>query len=88
MDQSDLAGSKKYKGIQTKESLNLRRKQQISTLLSDDSLLEDPNLIKYNDKFLCKLCNTLHTNLTSFKRHINGKKTYVEGKNNPKETKR
>lgn len=74
MDQSDLAGSKKYKGIQTKEFANLKRKQQISQLLNDDDLLNDPNLVKYNDKFLCKLCNTLHTNLTSFKRHINGKK--------------
>lgn len=87
MDQSDLAGSKKYKGIQTKESLNLRRKQQISTLLSDDSLLEDPNLIKYNDKFLCKLCNTLHTNLTSFKRHINGKKHMLKVKTTQKKPK-
>lgn len=74
MDQSDLAGSKKYKGIQTKEFADLKRKQQISQLLNDDDLLNDPNLVKYNDKFLCKLCNTLHTNLTSFKRHINGKK--------------
>lgn len=74
MDQSDLAGSKKYKGIQTKEFANLKRKQQISQLLNDEDLLNDPNLVRYNDKFLCKLCNTLHTNLTSFKRHINGKK--------------
>lgn len=87
MDQSDLAGSKKYKGIQTKESLNLKRKQQISTLLNDDALLNNPYLIKYNDKFLCKLCNTLHTNLTSFKRHVNGKKHNFKVKRTEKKPK-
>ena len=84
MDQSDLAGSKKYKGIQTKEFVNLKRKQQLSSLLNDDALLNDPYLIKYNDKFLCKLCNTLHTNLTSFKRHVNGKKHKLKVKRTEK----
>lgn len=73
MDQSDLGGSKKNKGIYSQQLINLKRKQQVESILSNGSA-DDENLVKYRDKLLCKLCNTLHVNIISYQRHIRGKK--------------
>ncbi|KAL6925941.1 hypothetical protein ACO0SA_000550 [Hanseniaspora valbyensis] len=73
MDRSDLVGSKKNKGIYSQQLLNLKRKQQVDSILGNETE-NDENLVKYQDKLLCKLCNTLHTNIISYQRHIRGKK--------------
>ncbi|XBW35416.1 hypothetical protein QEN19_000982 [Hanseniaspora menglaensis] len=87
MDQSDLVGSKKNKGIYSQQLLNLKRKQQVDSIIGNQ-FDNDDNLVNYQDKILCKLCNTLHVNIISYQRHIRGKKHLTKIKIKEKRSKK